>query len=75
MSLSRAEKLIQKLISNKLSGKELSELLEGISSEKEQKGYSDALEVYFNELLKENHPNGSARPGKSQEEDSADPTP
>lgn len=74
MSLSRAEKLIQKLISNQLSGKELSELLEGISDEKEQKEYSDALEIYFNELLKENHPNGSSRTGKS-EQDSADPSP
>ena len=74
MSLSRAEKLIQKLISNKLSGKELSELLEGISSEKEQKEYSDALEIYFNELLKESHPNGTPLNGKS-EQDSADPSP
>ncbi|MCE6992280.1 hypothetical protein [Dyadobacter sp. CY323] len=84
MSLSRAEKLIQKLISNKLSGKELSELLEGISSEKEQKDYSDALETYFNELLNANHPNGASqsgkpRPGEAQtgdsEQDPADSSP
>jgi len=53
MSLSRAENLISKLISNKLSGEELSELLEGIQSEEDQKNYSDALEVYFNQLLQD----------------------
>jgi hypothetical protein len=60
MSLSRAEKLINKLISNKLSGEELSELLAGITNEKDQQQYSDALEIYFNRLLKENHSNGEA---------------
>ncbi|NIJ55860.1 hypothetical protein [Dyadobacter arcticus] len=63
MSLSRAEKLINKLISNKLSGEELSELLEGISSEKEQQQYSDALEIYFNQLLKESSSNGKSSEG------------
>jgi hypothetical protein len=53
MSLSRAEKLIEKLISNKLSGEELSELLSGITSEEQQQEYSDVLEAYFNQLLKE----------------------
>jgi hypothetical protein len=64
MSLSRAEKLINKLITNTLSGEELSELLEGITSEEEQQKYSDALEIYFNNLLKDNHPNGEAPEGK-----------
>jgi hypothetical protein len=64
MSLSRAEKLINKLISNKLSGEELSELLEGITSEEDQQKYSDVLEIYFNNLLKDNHPNGEAPEGK-----------
>ncbi|KQS24844.1 hypothetical protein [Dyadobacter sp. Leaf189] len=53
MSLSRAETLIEKLISNKLSGEELSELLAGITSEEQQQEYSDVLEAYFNQLLKE----------------------
>ncbi|WP_031530735.1 hypothetical protein [Dyadobacter crusticola] len=53
MSLSRAEILIEKLISNKLSGEELSELLAGITSEEQQQEYSDVLEAYFNQLLKE----------------------
>lgn len=53
MALSRAEKLINKLISNKLSAEELSELLEGITSEGDQQKYSDILEIYFNKLLKE----------------------
>ncbi|WP_439557096.1 hypothetical protein [Dyadobacter sp.] len=53
MSLSRAETLIEKLISNKLSGEELSELLAGITSEEQQQAYSDVLEAYFNQLLKE----------------------
>ena len=54
MSLSRAETLINKLISNKLSGEELSELLEGINNAEDQQKYSDALEIYFDFLLKEN---------------------
>ena len=53
MSLSRAENLIDKLISNKLSGKELSEIFEGLNDEKERQKYSDALEVYFFSLLQE----------------------
>lgn len=53
MKHSRAEKLIKKLIANKLSGEELGELLEGMKSESEQQNYSDALEIYFNSLLKE----------------------
>jgi hypothetical protein len=53
MSISRAEKLIEKLIGNRLSGEELSELLAGITSEKDQQAYSDALEAYFNRLLDE----------------------
>ncbi|WAC10366.1 hypothetical protein [Dyadobacter pollutisoli] len=64
MSLSRAEKLINKLISNKLTGEELSELLEGITSEEDQQKYSDALEIYFNNLLKDNQSNGEAPEGK-----------
>lgn len=54
MSLSRAEYLIEKLISNKLSGEELSELLDGVGNENHQKYYSDILEVYFNRLVQEN---------------------
>lgn len=53
MSLSRVEILIEKLISNKLSGEELSELLAGITSEEQQREYSEVLEAYFNQLLKE----------------------
>ena len=54
MTPSRAENFINKLIANKLSGEELSELLEGINNENEQQKYSDALEIYFDQLLKEN---------------------
>lgn len=63
MALSRAEKLIDKLISNRISGEELSELLAGITSEEEQQKYSDALEIYFDRLLKESHTNGQAPEG------------
>nr|WP_295930776.1 hypothetical protein [uncultured Dyadobacter sp.] len=63
MALSRAEKLIDKLISNRISGEELSELLAGITSEEEQQKYSDALEIYFDRLLKENRTNGHAPEG------------
>jgi len=57
MTPSRAENLINKLIANKLSGEELNELLAGITNENEQKKYSDALEIYFDQLLKENEQN------------------
>ena len=60
MSLSRAETLINKLISNKLSGEELSELLAGINNAEDQQKYADALEIYFDYLLKENEKNHSA---------------
>ncbi|CAG4989700.1 hypothetical protein DYBT9275_00349 [Dyadobacter sp. CECT 9275] len=56
MSRTRAENLINKLISNKLSGKELTELLEGITDEDNQHNFSQALEAYFQQLLKENNP-------------------
>jgi len=45
--------LIEKLISNRLSADELSELLAGTHDEAVQQAYSDALEVYFNRLLAE----------------------
>lgn len=54
MSLSRAENLISKLISNKVTGKELLEIFEGMSDESERQKYSDALEIYFARLLEEN---------------------
>ncbi len=54
MTQSRAENLINKLIANKISGEELGELLEGVKNEDEQQKYSDALEIYFDRLLKEN---------------------
>lgn len=54
MTHSRAENLINKLIANKISGEELGELLEGVKNEDEQQKYSDALEIYFDRLLKEN---------------------
>jgi hypothetical protein len=62
MSFSRAENLINKLISNKISEGELVELLAGITDEEERKTYSDALEIYFNRLLNEDRPNGGPAP-------------
>lgn len=53
MSVSRAQILIEKLISNRLSADELAELLTGTHDEAVQQAYSDALEVYFNRLLAE----------------------
>ena len=53
MSLSRAEYLIEKLISNKLSGEELSELLDGVNNENDKEHYSGILEIYFNRLVQE----------------------
>jgi hypothetical protein len=54
MSVTRAEYLIDRLISNNLSADELQELLGGVSDEKEQQEISDVLEKYFNRLLQEN---------------------
>jgi hypothetical protein len=53
MSLSRAENLISKLIGNKLSGNELSEIFDGLNDENERQKYSDALEIYFGHLVQE----------------------
>ncbi|MCE7041902.1 hypothetical protein [Dyadobacter sp. CY312] len=54
MSVSRAEYLIERLISNSLSGDELAELLSGVNNEEQQQKISDVLETYFNKLLQEN---------------------
>lgn len=54
MSVTRAEYLIDRLISNNLSADELQELLNGVSNEDEQQKISDVLETYFNRLLQEN---------------------
>ena len=64
MSLSRAEYLINRLIDNKLSGEELTELLDGVGSDDEQQHYSEILESYFNRLVQENMQNGK-QDGKS----------
>lgn len=53
MSVPRAKILIEKLIRNRLSADELSELLTGAHEEAVQQAYSDALEAYFNQLLAE----------------------
>lgn len=57
--------MINKLISNKISEDELAEVLAGISDDEGGKTYSDALEIYFNRLLRENRPNGEAGPKES----------
>lgn len=62
MSVSRAQILIEKLVSNRLSAEELSELLAGAHDETVQQAYSDALEVYFNRLLAEESGKQSALP-------------
>ncbi|HEV7380467.1 MAG TPA: hypothetical protein VGN64_11765 [Dyadobacter sp.] len=54
MSVTRAEYLIDRLISNNISADELQELLNGVSNEEEQQKISDVLEEYFNRLLEEN---------------------
>ncbi|GAB3330784.1 FecR domain-containing protein [Larkinella ripae] len=74
MVRSRAEYLINRLISNTLSDKELDELLEGIVNDETLKEYSPILEKYFNELVEQdNHdrnpewPVGSEQGGASAE--------
>lgn len=53
MSVPRAKILIEKLIRNRLSTDELSELLAGTHDEAVRQAYSDALEAYFDRLLAE----------------------
>lgn len=53
MSVPRAKILIEKLISDRLSAEELSELLAGTHDAGSRQAYSDALEVYFHQLLEE----------------------
>ncbi|RRB07592.1 FecR family protein [Larkinella rosea] len=57
MVRSRAEYLINKLISNSLTEKELDELLEGLGKDEMQEQYSSVLEKYFNELVEEDRTN------------------
>ncbi|MFD1143293.1 FecR family protein [Larkinella insperata] len=56
MVRSRAEYLINRLISNTLSEKELDELLEGLGKDEVLNEYSPILERYFNELIEEEKP-------------------
>lgn len=58
MSVTRAEYLIDRLISNNLSREELAELLSSVSDVDQQQRISDALEVYFYKLLEENEGRG-----------------
>lgn len=61
MSVSRAEYLIDRLISNSLTGDELAELLSGVSNEEQQQKISDVLETYFNKLLQENEQKNNSK--------------
>lgn len=63
MPRSRAENLINKLISNKLSETELSEFLKGLADEEQQQYYSDVLERHFQNLLEENQKNEEQKTG------------
>ncbi|GAB3899024.1 FecR domain-containing protein [Larkinella knui] len=56
MVRSRAEYLINKLISNTLTEKELDELLEGLGKDEMLEPYSSVLENYFNALIEEENP-------------------
>ena len=62
MVRSRAEYLINKLISNTLTGKELDELLEGLGKDETLQEYSPILENYFNELVEEERSPSSSKP-------------
>jgi superfamily II helicase len=53
MSISRAEELIDKLIGNKLSGKEWVEVLKDLHDDIKMLEYSEVLESYFDQLVKE----------------------
>lgn len=53
MEISRAKYLAEALIRNKLSREDLDDLLNGMNDDRIVKVYSDVLEDYFNNLLKE----------------------
>ncbi|WP_128545129.1 FecR family protein [Larkinella soli] len=72
MQRSRADYLINKLISNELSKAELDELLEGLANDDSLKEYSDILERYFHSLMAEETTDTPADPAPSPE---AEPLP
>ncbi|NDU97340.1 aminoacyltransferase [Spirosoma terrae] len=56
MAMHRSKYLIDQLINRRLTQEELDEFLAGLHQEAELQAYSDRLEAYFNELLKQNQP-------------------
>jgi hypothetical protein len=56
MSYTRAEYLINQLISNRLAEAELEELLRGIGQEEERKYFTDLLKKYFDQLVQSEAP-------------------
>ena len=52
MEISRAKYLMEALINNKLSVRELDDLITGLENDEVKKAYSDVLEAYFEHLLK-----------------------
>ncbi|KAA9347955.1 FecR family protein [Larkinella humicola] len=71
MVRSRAEYLINKLISNTLTGKELDELLEGLGKDETLQEYSPILENYFNELVEEERSPSSSDPTIKPDDEAA----
>ncbi len=53
MEISRAKYLMEALINNNLSRKELDDFLNGLNDEEVLKTYSDVLEAYFESLLRD----------------------
>lgn len=76
MSGQYATYLLEQLIRNKLSIEELGEFLAGLEDEDSAQTYSDILEAYFQELIRQQIPEPSAdddvekpQPGVSSETD------
>lgn len=76
MSEQYATYLLEQLIRNKLSIEELGEFLAGLEDEDSAQTYSDILEAYFQELIRQQIPEPSAdddvekpQPGVSSETD------
>ena len=53
MEISRAKYLVEALINNKLWREDLDDLVSGMNDDKIVEVYSDVLEGYFNDLLKD----------------------
>ncbi|GAB2778183.1 hypothetical protein GCM10027275_21880 [Rhabdobacter roseus] len=73
MARSRAEYLLNKLIDNRLSRRELDELLDNMGQDEMNEEYSHVLENYFNQLLSEQENEEVPEPKKEDSPEGPNP--